>query len=255
MPMIDRPNQNALASESQIIDQTIQTKLSDQFRPYYLISGMLFAFALLEWFRWYKELPPVPYIVTGLFLISLAIAYIKQRQFSEELGFLSFGKRGEKGISEYIQDLTIQNNVRVFKNLRVGKHKCKYVLCTKAGLMLIDVIALPLPESGEAAVEYKNKKLTINGYPMDRDPVRDIYELSRSLQKILYLSSNKRFKAHSIVVFPNWYVKSNDSTKINIINPRQLPEVYKMLNDGNPDQDECLASYHLNKFIRGQSSD
>ena len=255
MPITDRTNHTTIGSESQIIDQTIQTKLSDQFRPYYLISGMLFAFALLEWFRWYKQLPPVPYIISGLFLISLAIAYVKQREFSQELGFLNFGKKGEKTISEYIRDLTFQNNVRVYKNVRIGKHRCKFVLCTKFGLMLIDVIDLPLPDSGEAIVEYRNKKLTINGYPMDRDPIRDISELSKSLQKLLYLSSHKRFAAYNLIVFPNWYVKSDeDNPKFKIINPRQLPEVFNELDQKIVSQDQCLASYHLNKFIRGQSS-
>lgn len=254
MPITDRASQTSIADESQIIDQTIQTKLSDQFRPYYLISGMLFAFALLEWFRWFKQLPPVPYIMSFLFVISLIIAFIKQRQFSQELGFLNFGKKGERTISEYIHDLTLHNNVRVFKNINVGKNRCKYVLCAKFGLMLIDVIELPLPESGEAVVEYKNKKLTINGYPIDIEPIEDINDLSKSLQKILYLSSNKRFVAHSVLVFPNWFVKSNDSSKIKIINPRQLPEVFNELDQNIVPQDQCLASYHLNKFIRGQKS-
>ncbi len=103
------------SADSQIIDQTIQLKLSDQFRPYYLISGMLFIFTVLEWYRWIEEIPPVPFIISGLFFISLVIAFVKQRQFHQEIGFLSNGKKGEKHISHYLKSAINGSNTRVFK--------------------------------------------------------------------------------------------------------------------------------------------
>ena len=237
-------------TDSQIIDQTIQMKLSDQFRPYILISGMLLLFTLLEWYRWLEQLPPVPILMSGLFIFSVVIAFVKQRQFHQEIGFLSYGKKGEKSISYYLKNLINSSNARVFKNVKIYENTYKYIVSAKFGLMIIDVIDLQPPENGEANVVYKNNNLTLNGYPMDRNPVEDMKNSCDILQNTLQLSSNKMFSVYGVVVFPNWYVKQHGNSVIRIINPRQLPEVYKNIYRNTTIDEQCLASYHLGKYIR-----
>ena len=245
-----KPNQRSVSDDSQIIDQAIQTKLSDQFRPYYLISAILFIFTLFEWYRWHEDLPPVPFIMSILFLISAVVAYFKQLKFKQEIGFLSYGKQGEKPIAEYITELSKINNIRIFQDIKIGNNICSYVICAKFGVMLIDIINLPTPQNGEATVAYNNNNLTLNGYSMDRDPVYDLKKSSSNLKKILKKSSNKEFSIYGVIVFPNWYVKEHENTDIKIINPRQLIDVCQNLSAKNADVDQGIVSYHLNKYIR-----
>ena len=248
-----KPNQQPVSNDSQFIDQAIQTKLSDQFRPYYLISAMIFIFTLFEWYRWQESLPPVPFMMSILFLISVVIAYVKQQQFKQELGFLSTGKRGEKLISEYINDLSKDNNIRVFRDVKIEGNFCSYLVCANFGVMAIEIIDLPVPQNGEAIVAYKNNNLTLNGYPIDRDPVDELKGSCEVLKKLLQKSSNKNFTVHGVLVFPNWYVESHDGSDIKIINPRQLGHVYKALLDDDVIGDQGIASYHINKFIRASN--
>lgn len=246
----DELDQSPSSTDSQIIDQTIQMKLSDQFRPYILISGMLFLFTLLEWYRWFEELPPVPIVMSGLFVISVVISFVKQRQFHQEIGFLHYGKKGEQPISYYIKSIANENNTRIFKNVKIYDRTYKYIICSNFGLMVIDVIDLPPPETGEANIVYKNKSLTLNGYPMDRDPVKDIKKSRKILRNTLQLYSNKKFTIHGVVVFPNWYVEQQENSEIKIINPRQLHEVYRIISRDTVNDDQCLVAYHLGKYIR-----
>ena len=245
-----KPNQNLESNDSQFIDQAIQTKLSDQFRPYYLICAMLFIFTMLEWYRWHEGLPPLPFIMSILFLVSAVIAYFKQQQFKQELGFLSYGKQGEKSISEYIKELSNKNSLRVFRDVKIEGNLCSYVLCTRFGVLVIEVIDLPAPQNGEAIVTYRENKLTLNGYSMDRDPVSELKQSCGVMQKILQKSSNNQFTIYGVLAFPNWYVKSHDISSIKIINPRQLMDVYENLLDDNVGVDQGVASYHLNKYLR-----
>ena len=240
----------ASSTDSQIIDQTIQMKLTDQFRPYILISGTLFLFTLLEWYRWFEQLPPVPIIMSGLFIFSVAIAFVKQRQFHQEIGFLNYGKKGEKPISHYLRNIVNRTNAGVFKNVKIHENTYKYIVSAKFGLMVIDVIDLPPPENGEANVVYKNNNLTLNGYQMDSNPVEDMKNSCEILQHTLQLNSNKMFSVYGVIIFPNWYVKQYGNSVISIINPRQLPEVYKNIYSNTTKDEQCLVSYHLSKYIR-----
>ena len=195
-------------------------------------------------------LPPVPFAMSVLFLISVVIAYFKQRQFRQEIGFLHYGKQGEQLVSEYIRDISTEYNIRVFQNVRIENVLCSYVICAKFGVMLINIVELPTPDNGEAIITCKNNKLTLNGYSMDQDPV---YELKRScvkLQELLQKSSNKKFTIHGVLVFPNWYVRPHENADIKIINPRQLADVYYDLSKTAKNDEQCLAAYHLNKFTR-----
>ncbi len=245
-----KPNQKLASTDSQIIDQAIQSKLSNQFRPYYLISAMLFIFTLLEWYRWYEDLPPAPFTISILFLVSVVIAYFKQQQFKQELGFLSYGKQGERPISDYIRDLSKANSLRIFQDVKVEDNFCSYVICANFGVLVIDIIDLPAPQNGEAIVAYKNNELTLNGYPMDRDPVDEMRQLCKELQKVLQKSSSQDFTIYGVLAFPKWYVKSHESSDIKIINPRQLTGVYQGLLNSNTNVDQGIASYHINKYIR-----
>jgi len=248
-----KPNQKLASNDSQFIDQAIQTKLSDQFRPYYLISAMLFIFTLLEWYRWHEGLPPVPFVISILFLVSAVIAYFKQLQFKQELGFLSYGKRGEKSISEYIKDLSKGNNIRVFRDVKIEDNICSYVVCARFGVLVIEIIDLPAPQNGEAIVAYKDNKLTLNGYSMDRDPIDEMKKSCKILQKLLQKSSSNNFTIYGFLAFPNWYVKFHEVSDIKIINPRQLTDEYQNLLDNNASVDQCIASYHINKYIRANN--
>ena len=245
-----KPNQKLIRNDNHFIDQAIQTKLTDQFRPYYLISAILFIFTLFEWYRWNKDLPPVPFMMSILFLISVVIAYFKQQQFKQELGFLNYGKKGERSISEYIKDLSNRYSLRVFRDVKLDNNFCSHVICASFGVLVIEEIDLPTPQNGEAIVSYKNNKLTLNGYTMDRDPVDELNKSCNVLQSLLQKSSNHNFNIYGILAFPKWYVDANDADNIKIINPRQLIEVYQNLIDRNANVDQCIASYHINKFIR-----
>lgn len=231
-------------------DKIVREKLDHRIRPYFLITGFLFAFLLLEVYRWYMQIPPMPYVVLGLFIASVVFVVYQLSDYKDHFRFLRLGKMGEPQASDVITSYSDETGSTVYKNVVIGKQTVDYLVAGQHGVMLVNVCDWRTPSNSEAMIEYGNEEILLNGYRPETNPIEPLKTVKQWLENKLYAGLNKPIEVDCLVVFPEWFVKStNDAVVVKVINPREMTSI---LNDrvmSLSDNDKCLLNYHITKLI------
>ncbi len=236
-------------------DKIVREKLDQRIRPYFLITGFLFAFLLLETYRWHMQIPPMPIVVLGLFIASLIFVMFQLADYKDHFRFLRLGKKGEAKISNVIKDYCEQTGSTTYKNVSVGKQDIDYVIASQSGVTLVNVCDWRTPSNNEALIDYDNEQILLNGYRPDANPIDPLKEVKQWLENKLYANLSKPIEVSCLVVFPDWFVRSpSEDVVVRVVNPREVGNILKQPSIGLTDNDKCLLNYHLAKLISRNKS-
>ncbi len=73
---------------------------------FYIVVALFFVFlAFLEWWRWYRNLPPNPILFLCLALIAVPLIYYQVRRLLIEKGHWEQGLQGEIEVGQYLEQL------------------------------------------------------------------------------------------------------------------------------------------------------
>lgn len=232
-------------------DDIIKEQFQLRLRPYFLVTGFLFACLLLEIFRWYTQAPPLPVVVFGLFLVSMVFAIYQLKELKGHLRFIRLGKNGEPAAQDVIQDFSEQTAGTVYKNVAVGREEIDYVVVNQTGIVLINVCDWRTPRNSEATINYSDDQILLNGYRPDSNPLEQMRTVSKWLENKLYVSLGKPIDVECLVVFPEWFVKTpKERVSIKVINPREMLSVLESRSGNLSDNDKTLLNYHIAKIIK-----
>ena len=232
-------------------DDIIREQFQQRLRPYFLVTGFLFACLLLEIFRWYTQAPPLPMVVLGLFLVSMAFAVFQLKEFKDHLKFMRLGKKGEPRLEDVIGSYSEQTGSTVYKEIVIGKEKVDFVIVNQTGMILANVYDWRTPKNSEAIINYDDEEILLNGYRPDANPLVSMQTVRKWLENKLYVSIGKPIDVECVVVFPEWFVKSpKDRTSVKVINPREMSRVLEGRANVLSDNDKTLLNYHLTKIIK-----
>jgi len=231
-------------------DEIIRAKFQQRLRPYFLVTGFLFAFLLLEVFRWYSNSPPLPAVVLGLFFISMAFAIYQLRDFKDQLRFIRLGKNGEPALWDIISKYSEQTGSTIYKDVVIGKEVIDFVVVNQTGVVLINVCNWRTPTNSEATIEYNEEQILLNGYRPDTNPLVFLKTARELLGNKLYVSTGKPIDIECVAVFPEWFVKSpSEHVSVKVINPREMQGVFESRVSSLSDNDKWLLNYHITKII------
>ena len=232
-------------------DDIIREQFQQRLRPYFLVTGFLFACLLLEIFRWYTQAPPLPMVVLGLFLVSMAFAIFQLKEFKDHLKFMRLGKKGEPRLDDVIGNYSEQTGSTVYKDIVIGKEKVDFVIINQTGMVLANVYDWRTPKNSEAVINYDDEEILLNGYRPDANPLVSMQTVRKWLENKLYVSIGKPIDVECVVVFPEWFVKSpKDRPSVKVINPREMSRVLESRVNVLSDNDKTLLNYHLTKIIK-----
>ncbi len=236
-------------------DKIVREKLEQRIRPYFLITGFLFAFLLLEIYRWYMQVPPMPYVVLGLFLASVVFVAFQLSDYKDHFRFLRLGKKGEPNLDDVVKHHSDESGSTVYKNVVVGKESVDYVIAGQYGVTLVNVCDWRTPSSNEAMIEYDNEQILLNGYRPDTNPIEPLKTVKQWMENKLYAGLSKPIDVQCVVVFPEWFVKSpTKPAVVKVINPREMHTVLSDRGVELSDNDKCLLNYHITKLINKKKS-
>lgn len=231
-------------------DRIVREKLDQRIRPYFLITGFLFAFLLIETYRWYMDIPPMPIVIFGLFVASLIFVVYQLADYKDHFRFLHLGKRGEPLLADVIKQHSDQTGSSVYKDVVVGKEKVDYVVANQTGVVLINVCDWRTPSSDEAIINYGNEQILLNGYRPDANPIEPLKTVKQWIENKLYASLGKPVDVECLVVFPEWFVRApREHVVVQVINPREMKKVLEERRDVLSDNDKTLLNYHIAKLI------
>ena len=232
-------------------DNIVKEKLDQRIRPYFIITGFLCAFVLLETYRWYVQAPPMPLVVLGLFVASVVFVVYQLIEFKDHMRFLKLGKRGEPLLIDVIKEYSEQTGGTVYKDVVIGKEKVDFILANQAGLTLINVCDWRTPSNNEAIINYDDEQILLNGYQPDTNPIEPLKSVKQWLENKLYANLGKPIEVECLVVFPEWFVRSpREPAVVKVLNPREVNSVFEDSHAVLSDNDKCLLNYHVAKLIK-----
>ncbi len=231
-------------------DSIVREKLDQRIRPYFLITGFLFAFLLIETYRWYMDIPPMPIVILGLFIASLVFVVYQLADYKDHFRYLHLGKRGEPLLADVVKNHSDQTGSSVYKDVLLGKEKIDYVIANQAGVVLINVCDWKTPSNDEAIINYGDEQILLNGYRPDTNPIEPLKTVKQWTENKLYASLGKPIDVECLVVFPEWFVRApHEHVVVQVINPRELKKVLEGRRNVLSDNDKTLLNYHMSKLI------
>ena len=231
-------------------DIIVREKLDQRIRPYFLIIGFLFAFLLLETYRWYMQVPPMPFVVLGLLIALVVFVVYQLADYKDHFRFLRLGKKGEPYLREVVSIHSDETGSTVYKNVTVGKENIDYVVAGQSGVVLINVCDWCTPTNNEAMIHYDNEQILLNGYRPDANPIEPLKTVKQWMENKLYATLGKPIDVECLVVFPEWFVRAaSEPVVVRVVNPREVKTILEERANNLSDNDKCLLNYHIAKLI------
>lgn len=238
------------SSQANHQDSIVREKLDQRIRPYFLITGFLFAFLLVETYRWYMNVPPMPIVVFGLFVASIVFVVYQLADYKDHFRFLRLGKKGEPLLHDEIKSHSEQTGSTVYKNVVMGKQKIDYVIANQSGVVLVNLCDWRTPSNDEAIINYDDEQILLNGYRPDANPIEPLKNVKQWVENKLYASLGKPIDVECLVVFPEWFVRSpSEPVVVKVVNPREVKKVLEERGSVLSDNDKTLLNYHIAKLI------
>ena len=232
-------------------DDVILERFRQRIKPYFIVTGFLFAFLLLEIFRWMTNAPPLPIVVGGLFIISMSFVLFQIKDCKDDLKFVRLGKHGEPDVIDVLNEIGNDSEQTIHKAVNINGREVDYILVDQAGVILIRVCNWRTPTNSAAIIEYDDDEMLLNGYRPDENPIANLKGLRKFIENQLYVGLGKPISIENIVVFPEWFVKTPvERVSTSVINPRELNAMLRKREGVLSDNDTCLLNYHVSKLVK-----
>ena len=111
-PLKDNPLRNPGETLDKQIDELVNDKAST-YIVLVVVSGVL---AMMEWWRWFMELPPTPFTYSIMFAVITAYSLPKIFKIKKQLRSLRQGRDGEKAVGQYLEKLR-KHGAQVFHDI------------------------------------------------------------------------------------------------------------------------------------------
>jgi hypothetical protein len=246
-PLRDKP----LRNPGQSVDEAREEMLFDRFvqpATYALVFVLL---ACLEWWRYWTDMPPAPWLFSVCALGALAYGGYRIRDVMPQLKALKLASDGEKAVGQYLERLREQG-YRVFHDVVVPGFNIDHVLIGPAGIFTIETKTYSKPVGPSAKVHFDGTRLTVDGVFIDRDPVVQAKAQAGWLSDQLEDSIGRPCHVRPVVLFPGWYIEETGpkARDVWVLNPKAFPKFLERAPVSLGVEEISQASLHLARLIR-----
>lgn len=239
-----------LHNPGQSLDDEINRLVVDKLFFYALLVVLPIVLALMEWWRWYMNLPPNPVIYALIATVVSPVSFFKLTRLRKQLLSLRLGRDGEKAVGQYLEDLR-GKGYRVLHDISGDNFNVDHVVLAQNGIFVVETKTISKPQKGEAKISVTDDNILVNGIPMDRNPLVQAKAAASWIADLLKQSTGKAFPVKPVVVFPGWYVEGKQKD-VWVVNPKGLPTFIENERLVLRPDDVQLATYHLTRYIRAQ---
>ena len=244
-PLKDKP----LRQAGQSVQEQINDFFDDKVMPYLLIPLFLILLAGLELFRYLHPSKPHPYALTVIAVLSVVYSIHKILSIRQEISNLRLGRDGEKEVAEELDNLRATGCI-VFHDIRGNNFNLDHVVLSQKGIFVVETKTFSKPTNKEAQVHFDGKQLNIDGLGTKNEILTQVEAESTWLKEMLKKSTGKDFMIKPVIVFPGWFINSQDYSRIWVLNPKGVPKFIEKENNILNKEDVMLAAYHLSRYIR-----
>lgn len=238
-----------LRQSGQSTDERLRELIEEDLTAWVLIAAFAIVLAAVEWYRWLTDSKFGP-VVYSVFAVLLAgYVGIKIHRQKPALRALRLGRDGEIAVGQYL-DLLQQEGHRVFHDLVADGFNVDHVLIGQKGIYVLETKTFGKRPGQNDQVWYQGGQLRVDGMPLDRDPISQVKSGAEWVASVLEDSTGKRFSVRSVLLFPGWYVNSDDHSEVWVLEPKGFPKFLGRQRDRLATEDVKLATFHLSRFIR-----
>lgn len=245
-PIKDKPVRQAGQSSR----EKRQNLLDEEVMPYFMMTGVVFILALVEWIRYFWKSPPQPFLLTFAFLVMLALAFRKFFTLRKEARNLFLGEEGEQAVGQLLEEKLRPKGCSVFHDILAEDFNVDHFVVGPTGLFCIETKTHRKPERGGVRVIFDGESIRVNGFKPDRDPVAQVKAEAKWMADLIEKSTGKRFAVQPILVYPGWYVEM----------PSPAPQVWALNEQGAASfisnartplspEDVALITFHLKRYV------
>lgn len=192
----------------QSIDEELDKLIENQVLAPYLFAAILLILAGLEWWRYWKRVPPNPILFSVVALIAVAYATYRILRTRKKAKALRLGRDGERAVAQYLEWFRTAGYF-VFHDVPSADANIDHLLIGPQGIFTIETKTLSKPERGECKITLVDGEVHANGLKLDRNPVIQAKAQAGWIKSFL---REHQFPTPvwPVVVFPGWYIERFD---------------------------------------------
>jgi hypothetical protein len=198
------------------------------------------------------EFRPPPWAFTSL--AAATFVYVTPRiwRLKKKVKDLQLGRDGERIVAEQLECLR-EVEAHLFHDVPGEGFNLDHVVICTHGIYALET-KTRTKRSPNARVVVEGDSLTVAGYPPDRNPIEQVTGAARWLEKLLLLSTDKRFLVRGVVVFPGWFVEQRGPRgDVWVLEPKALPSFIRRAPEMIASSDVALAAFHLSRYVRSEA--
>lgn len=247
-PLKDKPLRHA----GQSLDEEINRLIEDNALPYISVSVVMIVLSMFEWYQWYFQLPPSPFIFTSLAFLVVAFSTYKIINIRSHLKNLRLGRDGEKAVGQYLESFRSANGIKVFHDIKGDSFNIDHVVVSTKGIYIIETKTHSKPIKGKAEILFDGKQLLFNGADYGDRIIVQVKAENKWLTELIQELTARKFPIQPVIAFPGWFVKMTNTNDSGIwaLNPRGLPTFLNNQQEVMSLEDVQLVSNHLSRYIR-----
>jgi len=241
-----------LRSPGQSVDEELQRILMDKFLPYFLMPAILIAFAITEWWRWYRPSSPSPWFATVLAIATISYSIYQVQKLRPRLRALKLGRDGEKVVGQSLEELRSDGAI-VLHDIIADGFNVDHVVIASQGIFVVETKTFSKPKGRDAKIVFDGEKVIIGGKRPSRDPIRQARANTAWIQDLLKERTGKSYAARPVILFPGWYVETQGPhahDRVWVLNPKALPSFIAKEKSALSMEDMKTATCHISRYIR-----
>lgn len=242
----------ALRFPGQSLDERLDKELDKHVVPYILIVVIGFSLTAQEWYRWYFETKPSPFLLTLIVIPTICYCLYKLFKTRERILRVKLGRDGERLVGQYLDNLR-NETVTVFHDIVGDNFNIDHVVVSTKGVFVIETKTYSMPKRGKATITYDGKKVFVQGAPCKKDVISQAELNQTSLKKIILGKTGRTFPMRSVVVFPGWWIEDKNNHAQDapwVLNPKGFPDFHSNSKDVISIEDYKLIRKQLTSYIR-----
>jgi Nuclease-related domain len=241
-----------LRNPGQSLDEELQQLYVDKLLPYFLYPPLFIAYALGEWWRWYRPSLPHPWFMTMLALVSVTYSVYQVRKLLPKIHAVKLGRDGEKVVGQALEDLRTGGAI-VLHDITADGFNVDHVVISNQGIFVIETKTNSKPNGKDAKVVFDGEKITVGGWTPSRDPIKQVQANAAWVRDLLKESTGKSFPVKPVVLFPGWFIETvgpHAHDRVWVLNPKGLPAFMAKEKSVLTLEDVKMATCHLSRYIR-----
>jgi hypothetical protein len=237
----------------QSIDEEINRLSNAKLVNYLLFALVFFLLASIGWVQTLNQSRINPWVMSVVAAPVISYSAFGFWQTLIKIRRLKLGRDGERAVAEQLDVLKGQGAV-VLHDLIGDGFNLDHVILSSQGVFVVETKTHSKPIKGSPTVTFDGKRLLVNGFEPERNPVAQAEGNARWLAQMLRSSTGKEFPVRGVVLFPGWFVeRCPEGSSVWVLNPKALPSFIEHEPNRVSESDLHMATYHLGRYIRTQA--